>query len=231
MGRHSRTAPLATRNPYTRPKTAGYLESLPSHEPQRLRQDAFQDRFETGRTPVVSLGADHSALDPGSPVAQADRASLARTLSKTSVPLEHLNGVQFMHVMPDMMSETTMAQYFPQRRGMEVPRMNGPDVHTRAQQARSVVHELGHHVENTANARMSSMGRAEAMAENYADTHLPPVPVSHAGVTTNYRPPSGYDAHAKLKTDVWQQSWDPTGEQNLARYEKTRARGTLPGEY
>lgn len=236
MGRHSRTAPLLSTSPYgvnrqeTRP-SQGYLGQLPSNETQRLRQDAIEDRFNQGHTRVISFTGGERAIDPGSPEAAADRSSVARTLSKTSVPLSHLNGIQFMRVIPDMLSEHTMAQYHPGHRGMDIPRVNHPDVAIRGQQVRSIVHEIGHHTENMANGRISSLGRSEAMAENYADRHLPQVPVTHAGVTVGYQPRSGYDAHSENRPSVWQQSWDPTGQQNLSRYRKTRAKGTMPYEY
>jgi hypothetical protein len=230
MGKHSRTSPLSVSQPYAPQRNAGYLESLPASEPQRLRQDAFENHFGQGHTKVVSFGEGDAPLDPGSPRAVADRSSMAHTLSKTTVPPTHLNGVQFMRVLPGMIDEQRMAQYHPQHQGMDVPTMRHSDPVMRSQQVRSLVHEVGHHAEQMTNGRISSLGRSEAMAENYADRHLPLAPMSHGGVTVGFRPQSGYDTLVP-HLDTWQQSWDPTGEQNRARYAKTRAKGTMPNEY
>lgn len=231
MGKHSRsTRPLLSSTPYAQRPNAGYVDSLPASEPQRLRQDAFENHFAQGRTKVVSFGEGDAALPSDSARAVADRSSIARTLSKTSVPPAHLNGVQFMQVVPDMASKDAMAEYYPKRQGMTVPTMRHPDPVMQGQQARSLVHEIGHHAENMANGRLSSLGRSEAMAENYADRHLPEAHLTHGGATVGFRPQSGYDTLTS-HLNVWQQSYDPTGKMNQARYQKTRAAGTMPDEY
>lgn len=203
------------------------------NEVQRVRQDAFQDHFNSGATRVYSTDSLGLPVDPGSHQGTADRTGLARALSQSSVPLQHLNGVQFVHVLKAGLGEGVAAKgkYFPGHRTLALDGdLDSPDPVTRGQGVRSAVHEIGHHVENMAtNGRLARGGRSEGLAENYADEHVPDIPVTHMGVTVYHRPTSNYDTHVPNPgSSVWQTPADRTGEVNHTRYVNTRATGTMP---
>lgn len=223
MGKHSRTSPL----PSSRPYAPGQDWRLPS-ESTRVRLDAVAH----AAPEVYSTDAAGQHAGPDSRQGLSDRFAVHHAVAQSSMPLEHLNGLQFFHVVHGGLPQNNAGLYHPGARGIQV---NGsvasPDPRNRAQGIRTVVHEVGHHVENTASGRIAGGGRTEGMAENYADRHTPEFPVSHAGVTIGYKPVAAYDTHLPLPdSPVFNTSWDPTGEVNRKRYAKTRAAGTMPDE-
>lgn len=232
MGKHSRTERLASSNPLSDQGTSALRGTA-----ARVRMDALETHF-SGQPGTVDFHSSDAhtnlRLDPSSRLAMSDRGQVMRTIAHSSLPLQHLNGIQFMNVQHGGgMAGGALGLYYPDHRGMvmdgDVDTRN-PD--TRLQRERAVVHEIGHHVETTSRGTMGMGGKSEAVAENYADRYSARTPVTHMGHTEWVRPSSNYDTHVPGEiSDVWKRPWDQSGAGERSIYAKTRAKGTMPDQY
>lgn len=157
-----------------------------------------------------------------------ERSRLTRLVAHSSVPAEHLS-----QAVPGGFSlagahGSVLGQYFPEHRGIAIFRdtMAHP-LSERHEVQHMVVHEIGHaadHMLNSAqfpdprNLRMNTSGlkgRAEAMAENYADHH------------TGGAAPSHYDLKIHEGNRPVIDSFG--GDQEINNYKSYRAYGEVPG--
>lgn len=202
-----------------------------------IRMGAAQRAFGPGGIQFSSSDERGLFDDPRSLSSIVAKTRLQHTLADSTVDLGHLNGLQFAHVTRNagyIPGGRSHAVYYPRSRSMIMNHSNvdwaDPGQAARADYAE--IHELGHHVENMTRGKMSSRGRAEAHAENYAEQHAPGRMVWHQGVGVEYRAGSTYDSHVPHPdSPVFNEGWDPAGKYNRAIYAKTRARGTMPNEY
>lgn len=231
MGKHSRTAP--------RTNTSSPLNEAATRlrdEVARVRYDAIDQQFQPGGTalhPTDNLGLP---LDPDSARGLAARHNFVQSIAQTTVPVQHLQGLRTVHMLGDeggMVGGANGVYYGGNSRTLAFRGGIGSrDVGEHADRVFTAVHEIGHHVENMSRGTMALGGRSEAMAENYAVKHTPAFPITHKGVTVEYKPQPTYDTHVPdPDSPVWKTPWDQSGKLNRQQFVKIRAKGTLPDEY
>lgn len=182
-----------------------------------------------GEIPFRSLNSWGQEEDPEGMQAQISRGRATHSLAAARMPLDHLQGLQFMDTtkQADAIGGNAGAYYRrgldPRGRGMvmNLASGNNADPRLRAYGQRTVVHELGHHVQNMTHGSLSMLGHSEGLAENYADKYSPPG-------TEKYPAMSAYDEDSRRAAKYLRTSQDPQGDFNRRLYTKVRQRGTLP---
>lgn len=229
MGRHSKRAPRNADNPLA--SAASRLQG----EVARIRYDALDRQFGPGGTPVHTTDKLGLPQDPDSSAGMSSRHGFVQSIAQTTVPVQHLQGLSSVHMLGDEggMVGNANGVYYPGSRTLAFRGGIGSrDVGEHADRVFTAVHEIGHHVENTARGTMAMGGRSEGLAENYAERHTPSFPITHQGVTMDYKPKSTYDTHVPYPdSPAWKTSWDQSGKLSRQQFVKTRAKGTLPEEY
>ena len=77
-----------------------YPSNRLSSEAARIRFDAIDEHFsKPGGTRLYSTDKLGLPVDPDSPQGMADRYRVTRAFAESSAPVEHLNGLQFVHVL------------------------------------------------------------------------------------------------------------------------------------
>lgn len=199
-----------------------YPSNRLSSETARIRYDAIDDQFsKPGGTQLYSTDSLGLPVDPQSQQGMQDQYKVTKSLAESSMPVSHLNGLQFVHVLRAAMPANVDGLYVPRTKTMAVDGgFSSKNPQERSAATRTMVHETGHHVENmTYGLAGGNRGHSEGVAENYAEAYAPE------------RGQSNYDAHAGLpESTVFNSRRDPTGQQNRAAYVQARRQGLMPWE-
>lgn len=151
------------------------------------------------------------------------RERIVRDLSATTLPLEHLQGLQFIHHNAEGLDGPTGE--YNHAGGISISTRH-PEGLTKDEAASNrrvaLVHEIGHHVDAMTHGSIHpDIGHAEATAVNYAQ--------KHSGDSHGIE--DAYDSHAKAMNP---RAFSPEGKiddssvRSMQAYKSLRRRGTLP---
>lgn len=143
------------------------------------RQAAVRDAVKSSESGPVTDMQDFIA-------GHKQRLKIADTIARSTVPHQHLQGVQWAHVRPwERLTAATEANPNDSAGAYFKPHRNRPDagmiaVREPYQDTSTVIHELGHHIsylQGTEHSRNYSYehehgGTEEAFADNYAEQHF-----------------------------------------------------------
>lgn len=149
-----------------------------------LFQGGYPTSYHRGYTPERQRDVTKAAkwLDPKNiyPGHAPATAALRDTVARSTVPVEHVQGVYFSatpHAAEKL--ETTEARGLYQKPGDTALKASLVSVHPDAVRGGTVVHEIGHHVSHeiakTAHSAYDTpahRGAEEGFAENYMETHF-----------------------------------------------------------
>lgn len=174
----------------------------------------------------AAIPAVHSVQGDADPAYEHKRAAyeLARN---TTVPAEHLRGLDFLAVDRGLIGKGHMGEYTPGMNLIKLARGYGDresrtgdyrGYNKRRDITQTLTHEVGHHRDSMLNPsqfREASNGRAEAVAENYSEKH-------------SGRQESPYDRDVWMSHPITQKYLG--GRQGAEDYRAYRGAGLMPGD-
>jgi hypothetical protein len=193
-------------------------ESFASNEPGSPRSANHKRRRDvTGPISEINSFDSSGNKDNASLPGMVSKGKMINSLASSSVPPSHLQGLQFVDI--HRTEGQPRGAYFHDLHGVSLHGFGKDSVSSQGQRARTPIHEIGHHVDSMTNGTPDSLGKSEALAENYAD--------ANASVSAS----SVYDAHLhRGLLDPFKTASDTTGDVNAIDYENTREAGSQPDQ-